>query len=641
MPSLPRRFCLAAPLLLPFLLHSQQELRIQSDRAPAGGRALIRIGLTEPDPILTGKFAFSYSGGPLQQIRGLGLFSDQYDVVGAARISGSTISVRFASFQARAGATNELPVAVIAVDVDPAARAGQAAQLTINPTTTQLVAPNGQPYVTAIKPADFAVGGLSVTSSEPSSGLIALGQTITLRGVGFDADVEVAIENVAVTSVQLVSPTEIRLVAGQPFRIEGKRIRVRNKRTNDQQFFYAFTPATPIPTTQNAYLATLVPVFNSTLLSRGLLRSVTSGGANLTALALSNPGPTPSQINVEVRNAALTVVGTHTFSLPAGAKSLQEVSELVPQAAGLTGGYLVVRASLPVGMLGLRGTNTEDTLTPVILEDDPLPGVTPTPAPAIRPGGISLSTHASPTLSARALFSLYGSQFAPAGAAVSASAADITNGLAPGLLAGVCVFVNGQRAPLSFVSAGQINGQVPSLTALGPVSFVVARNCGTATESRSEPQTATLDPVSPGLFVLNQQSGAALLPVAALLGGGPTVAADPAEIPGAAPARPGEFISLFGTGFGPVRGGLLAGQIPERLGLDVNTLRLTNALTVSIGGIAVPPEDLFYAGAAPCCAGLDQLVVRVPPALTTGKWEVSVSILGRSTARGPYLSVLR
>jgi uncharacterized protein (TIGR03437 family) len=182
---------------------------------------------------------------------------------------------------------------------------------------------------------------------------------------------------------------------------------------------------------------------------------------------------------------------------------------------------------------------------------------------------------------------------------------------------------------------------VPSLTALGPVSFVVARNCGTTTESRSEPQTATLDPVSPGLFVLNQQSGAALLPVAALLGGGPTVAADPAEIPGAAPARPGEFISLFGTGFGPVRGGLLAGQIPERLGLDVNTLRLTNALTVSIGGIAVPPEDLFYAGAAPCCAGLDQLVVRVPPALTTGKWEVSVTILGRSTARGPYLSVLR
>ena len=28
---------------------------------------------------------------------------------------------------------------------------------------------------------------------------------------------------------------------------------------------------------------------------------------------------------------------------------------------------------------------------------------------------------------------------------------------------------------------------------------------------------------------------------------------------------------------------------------------LANELSITIGGIAVPPEDIFYAGAAPCC----------------------------------------
>ena len=78
-----------------------------------------------------------------------------------------------------------------------------------------------------------------------------------------------------------------------------------------------------------------------------------------------------------------------------------------------------------------------------------------------------------------------------------------------------------------------------------------------------------------------------------------------------------------------------AGEIP-----GVQAELVTDDVQVTIGGIAVPPEDIFYIGVAPCCAGLYQLVVRIPPQAPTGNHEVIVTIDGRSSAPGPFVAVL-
>ena len=129
-------------------------------------------------------------------------------------------------------------------------------------------------------------------------------------------------------------------------------------------------------------------------------------------------------------------------------------------------------------------------------------------------------------------------------------------------------------------------------------------------------------------------------PVAALHGGGPVLVGDPAEIPAASPAQPGEFVSLFGTGFGLTIPSVEAGKIPSNVPrLTDGQAVLASEVTITIGGIAVPPEDIFYAGVAPCCAGLDQLVVKVPSAAPAGNLPVEAAIGGVSTPSGPYIIV--
>jgi uncharacterized protein (TIGR03437 family) len=113
-------------------------------------------------------------------------------------------------------------------------------------------------------------------------------------------------------------------------------------------------------------------------------------------------------------------------------------------------------------------------------------------------------------------------------------------------------------------------------------------------------------------------------------------------IPGAtfAEAEPGGIVSLFGTAFGNTQPALVAGAIP---GLTVpdGVARVTQPFSVTVGGIAVPPEDIFYVGAAPCCAGLDQLVIRVPANAPSGNLAVRLTIGGVSSPEGPYITVKR
>ena len=108
------------------------------------------------------------------------------------------------------------------------------------------------------------------------------------------------------------------------------------------------------------------------------------------------------------------------------------------------------------------------------------------------------------------------------------------------------------------------------------------------------------------------------------------------------PAAPGETISLFGTGFGPTRPSYEAGEIPQYVNADNPLAPLaTQSVRVSFGGMELPGEDIFYVGLAPCCAGLYQLVVRVPASAADGDLGVRIVIDGVSSPEGPYITVAR
>ena len=256
------------------------------------------------------------------------------------------------------------------------------------------------------------------------------------------------------------------------------------------------------------------------------------------------------------------------------------------------------------------------------------------PPPSISAGGVVLATGtpAVNRISPNAIISVFGQEFA--GTRTLNPVIDADGGIAANLAA-TCLEIGGKRAPLFIVTPGQINAQVPHDLAPGEAALTVTRGCGTANEQRSAAASATVAAVSPAFFnLVNNADGRN--PLVALHGGGPDLVGAPGLLPGTefTPAAPGEVVTLYGTGFGPTEPAIAAGRIP-------GVAHLTNAVAFTVGGIAVPPEDVPYKGASPCCAGLYQFTVRLPANLPDGDATVTATVQGVSTPQGPYLTVRR
>ncbi len=206
-----------------------------------------------------------------------------------------------------------------------------------------------------------------------------------------------------------------------------------------------------------------------------------------------------------------------------------------------------------------------------------------------------------------------------------------TNSTAPTSLGGVSVTVGGQRAFVSFVSPTQVNVQVPATVAINQNLSVVLTSKG---------QTTT--PVG---FNIRRVYGGMLAPAAFRVGGRQYVYASKGNtgtivsngtIPGiaAAPARPGETLVLFGSGFGDMSpfGIAIAGAIPNALG------RLQFPVTVKIGGI---DAQVLFGGVVPPFVGLYQFNIVVPPDAPSGDLLMEITQNNLPIAQTLYLPVQR
>ncbi|MCB9384559.1 MAG: hypothetical protein H6509_08085 [Bryobacterales bacterium] len=264
--------------------------------------------------------------------------------------------------------------------------------------------------------------------------------------------------------------------------------------------------------------------------------------------------------------------------------------------------------------------------------------VEPAPTPQISAGGIVLANLVPTVASAapNAIVSVFGQEFSA------------TQTLAPALdsagkvsteLGGVCVEIGGHRSPMFAVLPTQLNLQASDQVGLGPQSVVVIRDCDLPSESRSAPQMVDFADAAPGFFVFTEFLGQdGKNPIAALKNSDFSLVAPINLFPTGAPAAPGDIVSLFATGLGVTRDSdnnplVMAGEIPNR------TVSITRNATVSIGGVTLPSGDVFYVGVAPCCAGLYQVVVKVPETLPAGQHEVVLHVDGWQSPAGPFLPV--
>ncbi len=186
----------------------------------------------------------------------------------------------------------------------------------------------------------------------------------------------------------------------------------------------------------------------------------------------------------------------------------------------------------------------------------------------------------------------------------------IVNGTLPTTLDGVTVTVGGQKAYLYYVSPSQINFVVPNL-ASGPTQVTVANSAGT-----SAALTVTSSLYRPAFFTWPGSQAVATRQDFSL-------AVKDGTFAGAAtvPAKPGDVIILWGTGFGPTTPAAPIGvQVPGNLTYSTSALP-----TVTINNI---PARVYGAALAPGFAGLYQVAIQLPSSLVNGDWPVVASISG-------------
>ncbi len=161
----------------------------------------------------------------------------------------------------------------------------------------------------------------------------------------------------------------------------------------------------------------------------------------------------------------------------------------------------------------------------------------------------------------------------------------------PLVVGGTSVTFNGIAAPIFAITPGQINVQVPLAVPTGQAVVQVNTAAGS-----TQFITVNVQSVAPGIFTTAQNG----------LGPGAILNVPASNVSAlntfTATALPGQFLSIFGTGFGPATSNPGTGAVGSGQSL-------TQTPTATVGGL---PAQVTFAGLAPGFVGLDQINVIIP-----------------------------
>lgn len=200
--------------------------------------------------------------------------------------------------------------------------------------------------------------------------------------------------------------------------------------------------------------------------------------------------------------------------------------------------------------------------------------------------------------------------------------ADFVANKLPEQLDGVGVTINGKPAYVYYISPTQINVLAPDDSALGDVQVVV-----TTPQGRSDGVIAQKQTYSPAFFMFAPEGSKY---VAGVHTDG-TYLGKSNLLPGVVtrPAKPGEVLLLYATGFGPTNPALSTGEVV------LQPAPVQSPVTVRIGNVVA---NVRYAGVV--SPGLYQINVTVPE-VPDGDQPVAAEISGLRTQYHAYLTVAR
>ena len=279
-----------------------------------------------------------------------------------------------------------------------------------------------------------------------------------------------------------------------------------------------------------------------------------------------------------------------------------------------------VAGSYPLRLTRVVATDKDGRAVGVTASDGTVTVEAPVGAPQVNGNGVLHGGTFRSGLAASTWISIFGSNLAASTRAWSGR--DFAGNKLPVELDGVRVRINGKPGYVSFISPSQVNVLAPDDDAEGPVSVQLVNAQG-----GSNTVTVTKKRTAPGFFLLDPEGRKYLAAVHA----DGTLAGRAGLIPGVTtrPARPGDVILLYGTGFGLTNPRAPAGEVFSQ------ALPLAEPVTVRFGDAAVVP---LWAGLI--SPGLYQFNIRVPE-LPDGDVAVTAEAGGEPTPAGCFVTVSR
>jgi uncharacterized protein (TIGR03437 family) len=249
--------------------------------------------------------------------------------------------------------------------------------------------------------------------------------------------------------------------------------------------------------------------------------------------------------------------------------------------------------------------------------------------PVVSAGGVitASSFGASTTVAPGTWVEIYGSNLGST--ARSWTGADFTNGgqNAPTSLDRTEVNIGGQKAAIDYVSPGQINVQVPFVNQ-GSVPLVVTTAGGNSAIYNLIVDVSKFAVYAPPQFKVGgkQYVGAVLATDAN------TFIMPPNSVTGftSRQAHPGELITIYGVGFGPVTTNTLPGVVAP------GNSSLSGTVQVLFG---TTPAQLNYWGLAPQSVGLYQFNVIVPAIASSDAVPVTITLNGNTSSQTLFTAV--
>lgn len=195
-------------------------------------------------------------------------------------------------------------------------------------------------------------------------------------------------------------------------------------------------------------------------------------------------------------------------------------------------------------------------------------------------------------------------------------------------LANVSVSFNGQKAPLFFVSPGQINAQVPfEVTAGATVNVVVSFNGSTSTA-----EVVPTVSMAPGVFQFNNHAIAVDVqdPASARYA---TISAPSGSIPGLTtfPAQVGDNVFMYATGLGAVDPPATTGD-----GGGAVLHRTVNQPVVMIGGVNA---QVVFSGLTGGYPGVYQVNFVIPAGVSGSALPLQIQMGGITSPDSTTIAV--